>query len=163
MASRNYELQGNKQGNVKGGEERARAGSSEWRKVSAAIRASTRTKREGGRKQWAAVPSGLEAATLRKWLTAELEEAEIKALGLVLGVSRMDGIRNKDIRRDSTCWMFRRYIQRGENWGHFWQRAEKWQWILCRRTLRLELAGRRNRERTCRGGEKQTWSLLVWK
>ena len=89
---------------------------------------------------------GLETVALKKRQEAELEVAELKMLRFSLGVTRMDRIRNEDIRGTAHVRCFGDKVREARlRWfGHVQRRNCEY---ISRRMLRLELPGRRSRGR----------------
>ncbi|KAK2917518.1 hypothetical protein Q8A73_004265 [Channa argus] len=129
---------------------RVQAGWNGWRKVSGVLcdkRVSARMK--GKVFKMVVRPAmlfGLETMALKKRQEAELEVAELKMLRFSLGVTRMDRIRNEDIRGTAHVRCFGDKVREARlRWfGHVQRRNCEY---IGRRMLRLELPGRRSRGR----------------
>ncbi|KAK2902094.1 hypothetical protein Q8A73_011840 [Channa argus] len=129
---------------------RVQAGWNGWRKVSGVLcdkRVSARMK--GKVVKTVVRPAmlfGLETVALKKRQEAELEVAELKMLRFSLGVTRMDRIRNEDIRGTAHVRCFGDKVREARlRWfGHVQRRHCEY---IGRRMLRLELPGRRSRGR----------------
>ncbi|KAK2913101.1 hypothetical protein Q8A73_007214 [Channa argus] len=129
---------------------RVQAGWNGWRKVSGVLcdkRVSARMK--GKVFKTVVRPAmlfGLETVALKKRQEAELEVAELKMLRFSLGVTRMDRIRNEDIRGTAHVRCFGDKVREARlRWfGHVQRRNCEY---IGRRMLRLELPGRRSRGR----------------
>ncbi|KAK2891510.1 hypothetical protein Q8A73_017175 [Channa argus] len=129
---------------------RVQAGWNGWRKVSGVLcdkRVSARMK--GKVFKTVVRPAmlfGLETVALKKRQEAELEVAELKMLRFSLGVTRMDRIRNEDIRGTAHIRCFGDKVREARlRWfGHVQRRNCEY---IGRRMLRLELPGRRSRGR----------------
>ncbi|KAF3697472.1 hypothetical protein EXN66_Car013152 [Channa argus] len=92
---------------------------------------------------------GLETVALKKRQEAELDVAELKMLRFSMGGTRMDRIRNEDIRETAHVRCFGDKVREDTlRWfGHVQRRNCEY---ICRRMLRLELPGRRSRGRAKR-------------
>ncbi|KAK2891434.1 hypothetical protein Q8A73_017099 [Channa argus] len=129
---------------------RVQAGWNGWRKVSGVLcdkRVSARMK--GKVFKTVVRPAmlfGLETVALKKRQEAELEVAELKMLRFSLGVTRMDRIRNEDMRGTAHVRCFGDKVREARlRWfGHVQRRNCEY---IGRRMLRLELPGRRSRGR----------------
>ncbi|KAF3701774.1 hypothetical protein EXN66_Car017462 [Channa argus] len=91
----------------------------------------------------------LETVPLKKRQEAKQEVAELKMLRFSLGVTRMDRIRNEDIRGTAHVRCFGDKVREARlRWfGHVQRRNCEY---IGRRMVRLELPGSRSRERTKR-------------
>ncbi|XP_051780741.1 uncharacterized protein LOC127527129 [Erpetoichthys calabaricus] len=132
---------------------RVQAGWSEWRRVSGVIcdrRISARVKGKVYRTVVRpAMLYGLETVALTRKQETELEVAELKMLRFALGVMRMDGIRNEDIRESAQVgWLEDKVRDARWRWfGHVQRRDAGY---TGRRMLRIELPSKRKRGRSKR-------------
>ncbi|KAK3568622.1 hypothetical protein QTP86_010800 [Hemibagrus guttatus] len=145
---------------------RVQAGWNGWRKVSGVLCDQKISARIKGKVYRTAVrPAmlyGLETVSLRKRQESELEVAELKMLRFSMGVTRLDRIRNENIRGTAHVVRLGDKVREARlRWfGHVQRRESEY---IGRRMLDMELPGRRQRGRPKRSFHSVAGSIVLLK